>query len=63
VLVPERDHKALAGALLETVQDHTVLARLARAGAEVIAKNFELRAQVRRLEDVYLETTEVRHPA
>ena len=56
VLVPERDHEALARALLEAVENQAVLARLAKAGAEVVAKKFEQRSQVRRLEDIYLET-------
>jgi colanic acid/amylovoran biosynthesis glycosyltransferase len=56
ILVPEGDHQALAGSLLEAVQDRTVLPRLARAGAEVVAQKFERRSQVRKLEEVYLET-------
>src|SRR5438067_5363860 len=48
MLVPERDHKALARALLEAVQDRALLARVAKAGADVVAQKFEQRAQVRR---------------
>jgi len=54
--VPERDHEALARALLEAVQDRALLAQVAKAGADVVAQKFEQRAQVRRLEDIYLET-------
>ena len=56
MLVPERDHKALARALLEAVQDRALLARVAKAGADVVAQKFEQRGQVRRLEDIYLAT-------
>ena len=54
VLVAERDHDALARALLEAVQDRDLLARLARNGAEVVAQKFEQSAQIRKLEDIYL---------
>jgi colanic acid/amylovoran biosynthesis glycosyltransferase len=63
ILVPERDHEALARALLDAVKDRELLARLARAGAEEVAQKFEQSIQVRRLEDIYLQTMEVRHPA
>jgi len=56
LLVPERDHEALARALLEAVQDRALLARVAKAGADVVAQKFEQRGQVRRLEDLYLAT-------
>jgi glycosyltransferase involved in cell wall biosynthesis len=54
VLVPERDDEELARALLSAVQDPGFLLRIARNGAEVVRKNFDLNAQARRLEDVYL---------
>ena len=54
VLVPERDHKALANALLNATQDSDPLARIARNGAEVVRKNFDLQAQAQRLEEIYL---------
>jgi glycosyltransferase involved in cell wall biosynthesis len=54
VLVPERDHKELAQALLDATQDPVFLSRIARSGAEVVRKNFDLRAQAQRLEDIYL---------
>jgi glycosyltransferase involved in cell wall biosynthesis len=54
VLVRERDHEALANALLSGAQDPEFLLRIARTGAEVVRKNFDLRTQSQRLEDVYL---------
>jgi colanic acid/amylovoran biosynthesis glycosyltransferase len=56
VLVSERDHEELARALLNAAQDPVFLSRIARSGAEVVRKNFDLRAQARRLEDIYLRT-------
>ena len=56
VLVPERDHEEFARALLNAAQDPVLLSRIARNGAEVVRKNFDLRAQARRLEDIYLRT-------
>ncbi len=56
VLVPERDHDALARALLDAAQDRHLLSRLARGGAAAVAAKFDQRTQVRRLEDVYLAT-------
>ncbi len=56
VLVPERDHEALARALLDASQDRHLLSRLAREGAAAVAARFDQRAQVRRLEDFYLDT-------
>ena len=55
VLVPEHNHKELAGALLDAAQDPGFLSRIARGGAEVVSEKFDLRAQARRLEDVYLK--------
>ena len=54
VLVPERDHQKLAAALLDTVQDPGFLSRIARNGADIVRKNFDLRAQAQRLEEIYL---------
>ncbi len=56
ILVGERDFEALSGALLEAAQDRRSLARLARNGAETVREKFDLRAQVRRLEEIYLRT-------
>ena len=55
VLVPEHDHEALARALLDAAQDRHLLSRVAREGAAAVAAKFDQRAQVRRLEDFYLE--------
>jgi len=54
VLVPERDHEALARALLNAAQDPVFLSRIARSGAEVVRRNFDVCAQVQRLEEIYL---------
>ena len=56
VLVPERDHEKLAAALLDAAQDPGFLSRIARDGAEIVRKNFDLRAQAQRLEEIYLRT-------
>ena len=56
LLVSERDHEELARALLNAAQDPVFLSRIARSGAEVVRKNFDLRAQAQRLEDIYLRT-------
>jgi len=58
VLVPERDHKALAQALLNAAADRVSLSQIARSGAEVVRKNFDLRTQAQRLEEIYLRTIE-----
>jgi glycosyltransferase involved in cell wall biosynthesis len=55
VLVPERDHEKLAVALLSAVKDPAFLSRMARHGAEIVRKNFDLSEQARRLEDTYLK--------
>jgi len=54
LLVPERNHDELGRALLDAVQDPGFLSRIARAGADVVRKNFDLCVQARRLEDIYL---------
>jgi len=54
VLVQERDHEELAWALLDGAEDPAFLSRIARSGAEVVRKNFDLQAQARRLENNYL---------
>jgi colanic acid/amylovoran biosynthesis glycosyltransferase len=53
-LGPERDHEALSRALLESVRDPNLLARLARNGANVVAEKFDQQNQIRRLEEIYL---------
>ena len=55
VLVAERDDAALARALLDATQDRQLLARLARNGAEAVSQKFEQRAQIRRLEEIYMQ--------
>jgi glycosyltransferase involved in cell wall biosynthesis len=54
VLVRERDYEGLARVLLNAAQDFDLLSRIARSGAEVVRKNFDLRTQAQRLEDIYL---------
>jgi glycosyltransferase involved in cell wall biosynthesis len=55
VLVPEHDHEALSRALLSATQDLIFLSRIARNAAEVVRKNFDLRTQAQRLDDIYLQ--------
>lgn len=54
ILVPERDHEALSRALLDAIGDRPLLMRLARKGADVVARKFDHRSQIRRLEEIYL---------
>ena len=54
MLVPERDGFALAETLLDAVQDPAVLSRIAHAGSSAVRKNFDLRQQAQRLEQLYL---------
>jgi colanic acid/amylovoran biosynthesis glycosyltransferase len=55
VLVPEGNHEKLAAALLEATKNPGFLSQIARNGAEIVRKNFDLGAQARRLEDKYLK--------
>jgi glycosyltransferase involved in cell wall biosynthesis len=59
VLVREHDHQGLAAALLEAANDSGFLSRVVRNGAEVVRKNFDLRAQAQRLEDIYLRVMRI----
>jgi len=59
VLVPERDHEALARALLDAAQDRHLLSRLARSGAKAVAEKFDQRVQIQKLEEIYLKTIDV----
>jgi glycosyltransferase involved in cell wall biosynthesis len=59
VLVPERDHQRLATALLDAVQDPGFLSPIARNGAEIVRKNFDLRVQAQRLEEIYLRMIQI----
>jgi colanic acid/amylovoran biosynthesis glycosyltransferase len=52
-LVAERDHQALARALLDAVQDPGYLSQVARSGSESVRKKFDLQKQARRLEETY----------
>jgi colanic acid/amylovoran biosynthesis glycosyltransferase len=54
ILVPERDYEALSAALLKSAQDPSLLARIARNGANAVAEKFDQQNQVRRLEEIYL---------
>ena len=54
ILVPEHNDQELGRALLSAVQNPGFLSRIARAGAEVVAREFDQRIQVQRLEDTYL---------
>ena len=64
VLVPEHNADELACALINAAQDPAFLSRIARAGADAVAaEKFDQRVQVRRLENIYLQTMEVRHIA
>jgi glycosyltransferase involved in cell wall biosynthesis len=56
VLVAERDHGALAQALLGAAADRHLLARFGRVGSQVVGEKFDQHAQVRRLEEIYLKT-------
>jgi colanic acid/amylovoran biosynthesis glycosyltransferase len=56
VLVQERDHEELARALLNAAEDPAFLSRITHSGAEVVRKNFDLRAQTQRLEEIYRRT-------
>jgi glycosyltransferase involved in cell wall biosynthesis len=55
ILVDERDHAALAEALLDWTRQPEALAQMAQAGAGAVAEKFEQRAQARALEDIYRE--------
>ena len=55
ILVPEHDHEALSRALLSATQDLIFLSWIARSAAEVVRKNFDLRTQAQRLDDIYLQ--------
>jgi colanic acid/amylovoran biosynthesis glycosyltransferase len=54
VLVPERDHEALAQGLLNAARDPGFISRIACSGTETVRKNFDLTTQAQRLEDIYL---------
>jgi glycosyltransferase involved in cell wall biosynthesis len=55
VLVPEKSHEMLAEKLLQAVKNPESLGRMARAAADRVAREFDLKSQARRLEEIYLE--------
>lgn len=57
-LVAERDHKALAKALLRLAGDLTTWRKMGQAATAAVAENFELSKQIHVLESYYLEGTE-----
>ena len=59
VLVGEGEADALADALLQAVADPEGLSAIAQRGAEAVAKKFEQRAQVRKLEALYFEAATI----
>jgi glycosyltransferase involved in cell wall biosynthesis len=52
-LVPPRDHKALAAALIELLRDGERRARYARAGREVFAARYSAEIMARQYEALY----------
>src|SRR5438132_12648818 len=54
ILVNERDHRALADALIDCAKDSARLAAMGRAASESVEKNFNQTEQARRLEEIYL---------
>jgi colanic acid/amylovoran biosynthesis glycosyltransferase len=56
VLVTEGDFEELAGKLLKAVKNTESLGGIALAGSNRVAREFDQTNQVRRLEDIYLET-------
>jgi colanic acid/amylovoran biosynthesis glycosyltransferase len=55
VLVPERDHEALAQALLVAAKDPGVLTRISHSGVEAVRQKFDLGRQAQRLEETYFK--------
>lgn len=56
VLVEEGDNAALARQLIQAAQQPDRLSKLARAGADSIARKFDRNAQIQKLEELYLQT-------
>jgi colanic acid/amylovoran biosynthesis glycosyltransferase len=54
ILVNERDHLALADALIDSVRSRDRRLAMGRAASESVAKNFGQTEQTRRLEEIYL---------
>ena len=57
-LVPEGDHDALGRALIDLAADPTRLTTMGEAASKSVTQNFDLRAQVRKLEGYYQEAIE-----
>jgi len=55
-LVPEGDADGLASALLQIAGNPDILAGMSRAAAANVASEFEAKAQIRRLEEIYRAT-------
>ena len=58
ILVPEGDHVALGRAMLDLAADPARLGAMGESGSKTVAENFELGAQVRKLEGYYQEAIE-----
>jgi colanic acid/amylovoran biosynthesis glycosyltransferase len=54
ILVNERNHRALADALIETAKSPDRLVAIGRAASDSVVKNFNQTEQTRRLEEIYL---------
>jgi glycosyltransferase involved in cell wall biosynthesis len=54
ILVDEREHRALADALIDCAKDPVRLLAMGRAASESVAKNFNQTEQTHRLEEIYL---------
>jgi glycosyltransferase involved in cell wall biosynthesis len=54
ILVDEREHRALADALIDCAKDPVRLLAMGRAASESVAKNFDQTEQTHRLEEIYL---------
>src|SRR5207237_644289 len=54
ILVYERDHRALADALIDSAKSPDRLRAMARVASEGVVKNFNQKEQTRRLEEIYL---------
>ena len=60
LLVPERDHQALADALCRLLADKDLWQRLHLAAPRHIEQHFDLKTQTALLEDIYTRITKMR---
>ena len=60
LLVPEKDPRALASALLKILGDPALLSSLSRNAATSVREHFGAATQIERLEDCYLEAISMR---